>query len=174
MSERMQCSDLSAGDRIGFKGPASTAWLAPRVPALPSQPNRLVVIAPDIVVGRLSASEYTIVSIAGAPCSLVERLRTAWHAELPADCYMVPRLHSQALFRLEGERTFDLLAKMSPVDFRGKAFPEGAIAQTTCAKVVVQLYCLTRTNRPGVLVAVDSTLATHLAECMADAMAEYS
>ena len=170
----MQFSDLSAGDRIGFKGPASTGWLAPRVAGLPPHPNRFLAIAPDLVIGRLSASEYTIVSLAGAPCALVERLRTEWQAETPAGCHVVPRFHSQALFRLEGERTFDLLAKMSPVDFRGKAFPEGAIAQTTCAKVVVQLYCLTRTNRPGVLVAVDSTLATHLAECMADAMAEYS
>ena len=77
------------------------------------------------------------------------------------------------LFVLEGASVFELLAKMSPVDFRDRAFPAGAIAQTTCAKVVVQLYCLARAPRPRVLIAVDSTLATHLSECMADAMTEY-
>lgn len=173
MSDGLQFTDFSTGDRIGFKGPASVAWLSPRLPELPAQPNRWVASPPEIIVGRLSPSEFTILSLAKAGDGLVDRLRADWNAQAPSGCYIVPRFHSQALFGLEGESAFDLLAKMSPVDFRDRAFPAGAIAQTTCAKVVVQLYCLARAPRPRVLIAVDATLATHLSECVADAMNEY-
>jgi sarcosine oxidase subunit gamma len=173
MTERLRFSDLSAGDRIGFKGPESSNWLSSRIAGLPSQPNRLTSIEPGIVIGRLSSSEYSILALAVAGSGLVAGLRADWDAKTPAGCYVVPRFHSQALFGLEGEVIFDLLAKMSPVDFRERTFPVGAIAQTTCAKAVVQLYCLARAPQPRVLIAVDSTLATHLADCVADAMSEY-
>jgi sarcosine oxidase, subunit gamma len=173
MSEPLRFSDLSARDRIGFKGAESTGWLAPKLAALPSQPNRLTFVAPETIIGRLSASEYTILSLAESGGRLIEELRSDWNAQKPAGCYVAPRFHSQALYDLEGAPTFDLLATMSPVDFRARAFPAGAIAQTTCANVVAQLYCLARAPVPRVLVAVDSTYAVHLTACVADAMTEY-
>ena len=66
---------------------------------------------------------------------VIERVAAAWSAERPADCYRVPKADGQAMIALAGTRAFELLAKMSPVDFRPQVFPPGSIAQTTCARV---------------------------------------
>lgn len=165
--------DLSLCDRIGFKGAGSTPWLAAQGCALPQRPNLLTRTDDGLTVGRLAASEYVLLSERAALHALLDRLRAGYRTDRPADCYLVPKADGQALLELTGTRAFDVLAKMSPIDFRPRAFPVGSIAQTTCAWVTVQILHVGVLPHPAVLLLVDTSYALHLWDCLADAMREF-
>ena len=165
--------DLSLCDRIGFKGIGSTPWLAAHACDLPQRPNLLTRAVDGLTVGRLAASEYVLLSDRASLHALLDRLRTSYRTDRPANCYLVPKADGQALLELTGARAFDVLAKMSPIDFRPLAFPAGSIAQTTCARVTVQILHVGVEPHPAILLLVDTSYALHLWDSLADAMREF-
>ena len=165
--------DLSLCDRIGFKGTGSTPWLAAHGCDLPLHPNLLTRADDGLTLGRLAASEYVLLSDRAAQHALLEVLRAGYRTDRPADCYLVPKADGQAMLELTGARAFDVLAKMSPIDFRPQAFPAGSIAQTTCARVTVQILHVGVEPRPAVLLLVDTSYALHLWDSLADALREF-
>lgn len=165
--------DLSLCDRIGFKGIGSTPWLAAHACDLPQRPNLLTRAVDGLTVGRLAGSEYVLLSDRADEHLLLNRLRASYGTDRPADCYLVPKADGQAMLELTGACAFDVLAKASPIDFRPLAFPAGSIAQTTCARVTVQILHVGVEPHPAVLLLVDTSYALHLWDSLADAMREF-
>ena len=165
--------DLSACERIGFKGRGANDWLASHGVVLPERPNLLLPASGDLIVGRLAASEFVLLCTRPGAQALIDALRADYRLARPEDCYLVPKADGQAMLGLSGAMSFDVLSKMSPVDFRPREFPAGAIAQTTCARVGTQILHIRSAPSSEVILLVDSSYAVHLWDCITDAMREF-
>lgn len=168
----MALQDLSACERIGFKGRGANDWLARHGVVLPERPN-LLLESGGLIVGRLAASEFVLLCTQPGAQALIDALRSDYRLARPEDCYLVPKADGQAMLALSGAMSFEVLSKMSPVDFRPREFPAGAIAQTTCARVGTQILHIRSTPSCEVILLVDSSYAVHLWDCITDAMREF-
>ncbi len=166
----MALRDLSVCERIGFKGRGTNDWLARHGVVLPQRPNLLLPASGGLIVGRLAASEFVLFCTRPGAQALIDALRSDYRRARPEDCYLVPKADGQAMLSLAGAMSFEVLSKMSPVDFRPREFPAGAIAQTTCARVSTQILHIALNE---VILLVDSSYAVHLWDCITDAMREF-
>lgn len=163
-------TDLSPFARTGFKGADTPAWLVAQGVTVPDAPNRSLPQPDGAVVARLSAGEFLVLGRPGAEPGLVERLDGAWGWETGAGlCFPLPRQDSHAWFHLKGAKVPEMLAKMCGVDLRRHVFADGAVAQTSVARLNA---ILIRQGDDFHLLA-DSASAEYLWDCVVDAMAEY-
>ena len=165
--------DLSDCDRIGFKGRGTNDWLAGHGVVPPERPNLLLFESGGLITGRLAASEFVLLSTRPGAQALIDAMRSDYRLARPDDCYLVPKADGQAMLGLSGAMTFEVLSKMSPVDFRPREFPAGAIAQTTCARVSTQILHIRSAPSSEVILLVDTSYAVHLWDCIIDAMREF-
>lgn len=161
-------TDLSAVARTGFKGADTPHWLAAQGLTIPDQPNRAVAQADGSLLARLSAGEFLLLGRPGP--GLVERLDAAWSWEAEAGlCFPLPRRDSHAWFRLDGPAVPDMMAKLCGVDLRRHVFADGAVAQTSVAR----LNGIVIRQGDAFHLLADSASAEYLRTCVADAMAEF-
>lgn len=163
-------TDLSPLARTGFKGADSAAWLARQELTVPALPNQAVAQADGSLLARLSAGEFLLLGGLGDEMGLVQHLDAAWSWEAQAGlCFPVPRQDSHAWFHLKGTAVAAMLAKLCGVDMRPHVFADGAIAQTSVAR----LNAIVIRQGDAYHLLADSASAEYLWDCLVDAMAEF-
>ncbi|MGE5516782.1 MAG: sarcosine oxidase [Bacteroidota bacterium] len=163
-------TDLSPFARTGFKGADTPDWLGRHGLAIPAQPNQAVVQADGSLLARLSMGEFLLLARPGDEMGLVERLDAAWSwGDGAGLCFPLPRQESHAWFHLRGAAVPEMMAKLCGVDLRRHVFADGALAQTSVAR----LNAIVIRQGDDFHLLADSASAEYLWECVTDAMAEF-
>lgn len=162
--------DLSTLRRWGVTGRGATARLADIGFDVPADANRAARQPNADILARLSNDEYLLLAtgmLHGAePSTGISDAGD--HAAGPV--YGLPRQDSHCWFAVTGRRAAAMLATVCAVDMRDSAFADGAIAQTSVARVsAVVLRCDLR-DCPCYFVLSSSTAAEYLWDAIAGAM----
>ena len=131
----LSVTDLSTHPRIGFKGAGARQWLGDRAMDLPARPNCAIRQPDDSLVARLSDQEHLILDNLAADALLRNDLLLDWQREQPARCYPLQRTDSHCWLVLAGEEAAGMMSSLCAVDLRPGYFDNGAIAQTSVARV---------------------------------------
>ena len=166
--------DLSVLPRIGFKGAGTRDWLASRNVALPAATNLASLQTDGAIAAQLGPQEILILSDITGVSSLAEQLESDWHSsEQIARGYPLPRRETHAWFRICGEHSAAMFAKMSAIDLRPHKFDQHRLAQTSIARatgIIIR-------NDVGAVLAydllVDWAMADYYVDVLLDAMAEF-
>ncbi|MGE6689891.1 sarcosine oxidase subunit gamma [Stutzerimonas stutzeri] len=164
--------DLSNLPRVGFRGADSAAFLQARGYQLPEKPNRGTSQPSGETVLRLSETEYFLL---GSLTDGGERIATEesdWALGEQA-CYLLPRQDSHAWLALTGAYLPQLMAKICGVDLRAEAFPAGAVAQTSVARLSAIVVNATTPGLPVFHILCDRASAHYLWGTLLDAMDEW-
>ncbi|MGH6720395.1 MAG: sarcosine oxidase, partial [Alphaproteobacteria bacterium] len=157
----MGLADVSALRRGGYKGWAALDWLGGQGVAMGA--NNTTVGQPDgSRVARLADSEALILGDLDGRSVLLDRVEAAWSIDTAVGAYPVPRPDTNAWFALTGAHAWAMMAKLCGVDLRPKAFADGAVAQTSVARMsaIVIRHDLGRTL--GYDLILDSASAAYL------------
>jgi len=169
----LSLADLSLLPRTGFKGRGAPDWLAAIGVDLPPAPNLAVRQADGTLVARLSNEEHVLLSPQSGDAGTVERLDAAWSLDGAPGCYRLPRADSHAWLRVAGARADAMFAKLCGVDLRPHRFPDGAVAQTSVAR----LSAIAIRDDLGAALSYhllcDSASVEYLWDCLLDEMAEF-
>ncbi|MEM7124460.1 MAG: sarcosine oxidase [Pseudomonadota bacterium] len=164
-------ADLSALPRAGYKGWDMATWVTAQGISL-GEPNTATVQADGSLACRLSAGELLMLGGLNGASDTIDQLAGVW-SMADAVCFPVPRADTNFCLALSGRHIPEMMAKMCGIDLRPQRFVDGAIAQTSVARMNAILvrhdlgatYCL--------LMVADSASAVYMWECLTDAMAEF-
>ena len=175
-SEQLQrCAliDLSNLPRVGFRGPDSAAHLQSKGYQLPEAPNQAVVQSTGESVLRLSQTEYFLLGSLTDGGARIAADESSWHYDESQANYLLPRQDSHAWLALSGAHLPQLFAKVCGVDLRAEAFPVGAVAQTSVARLNAIVVNAGTTNLPLFHLLCDRASAHYLWGALLDAMDEF-
>ena len=164
--------DLTNLARVGFRGAAAAEYLAGRGYQLPEAPNRALTQADGSHVARLSQTEYLLLGSLRDAGSRIAGEEAAWQFGAAAN-YLLPRQDSHAWLLLTGEHSAAVMAKLCGVDLRPAAFPVGAVAQTSAARINVIVVNLPEGELPCFHILCDRASASYFWDALLDAMAEF-
>lgn len=164
--------DLTEVPRVGFRGQQSAAYLQARGFTLPDAPNRAVTQADGSHVARLSQTEYFILGSLQDRGERIADEEARWELDHSAN-YLLPREDSHAWLQLSGVCIAEVMAKLCGVDLRPQAFPSGAVAQTSAARINVIVINLGDEHLPCLQILCDRASVTYFWEAMLDAMQEF-
>jgi sarcosine oxidase subunit gamma len=173
-ARRLAIADLSPLPRTGFKGPQALAWLGAQGVAIDTTPNRAARQSDGGLACTLSWGEALVLGGLDGGGAGIARLDGAWSLDGAPGVYRVPRRDSHAWFAVTGTEAPAMFAKICGVDLRPKAFPEGAIAQTSIARMNGILARADLGGVPVVHLLADSASAGYLWACVTDAMNEWT
>ena len=176
-ARRMGLADLSPLPRTGFKGAGALEWLASQGVALAAESNRGYRQAGGEIALKLAPNEVLLVDSPAGEGRLIAALDAAWSwgEEKPRQAigYPVPRADSHCWFALSGLRAAELFSKICGVDLRAHRFAEGAIAQTSVARISAIILRHDFAETPGFYLLADSASGDYLWDCLLDAMMEF-
>jgi sarcosine oxidase subunit gamma len=162
--------DLSTLPRWGVTGRGATASLKDTGFEVPAGVNRSVRQVNGDVLARLSDDEYLLLPIglliAAEPPAGIPRVQG--HAAGPV--YELPRQDSHSWFALTGRKASTILATICGVDMRDVAFVDGAVAQTSIARVSAVVVRNDLGHSPCFFVLVSSMAAEYLWDAITGAM----
>lgn len=165
-------TDLTELARVGFRGSDSAAYLQARGYRLPSLPNQAVRQADGGWVARLSQTEYLLLGSLADDGTRVAGEEAEWVQDGQRN-YLLPRQDSHAWLQLSGVHASAVMAKLCGVDLRAKAFPVGAVAQTSAARINVIVVNVSGDQRPALQLLFDRASLAYLREAVLDAMDEF-
>ncbi|MBK4994158.1 sarcosine oxidase [Pseudomonas sp. S37] len=166
-------TDLTELARVGFRGSDSAAYLQARGYRLPSLPNQAVLQADGGWVARLSQTEYLLLGSLADDGTRVAGEEAAWVQDGQRN-YLLPRQDSHAWLQLSGVHASAVMAKLCGVDLRAGAFPVGAVAQTSAARINVTVVNVGGDQRSTLQLLFDRASLAYLREAMLDAMDEFN
>ena len=177
----MGLAELSPLPRTGFKGPGTAEWLKAQGVAVPDESNRAARQEDGALALRLGPGEVMVLGDLAGRSGLPAALERAWNAApLPPETspatprgFPVPRAETHAWFLATGQDAPAMFAKLCAVDLRPSGFPDGAIAQTSLARMTGILVRDDRGGVPAYHVLADSASAAYLWACLIDAMSEF-
>lgn len=164
--------DLSELNRIGLRGRPVEAILSQKGIGFPEKPNQFVVAESGALIARLGTTECWVMDNPLAETGLIKSLQIRANSE--QDCYPLYCQHSHAWFALTGKFLPELMAKICGVDLRAESFPEGAIVQTSIARVSGIIIHHSINGIPVFSILSDSSSAEYLWHALLDAMQEYT
>lgn len=164
--------DLTEVPRVGFRGQQSAAYLQARGFTLPDAPNRAVTQADGSHVARLSQTEYFILGSLQDRGERIADEEARWELDHSAN-YLLPREDSHAWLQLSGVCIAEVMAKLCGVDLRPAAFPPGAVAQTSAARINVIVINLGSKGQPAFQILFDRASLAYFKSAVLDAMAEF-
>ncbi|WP_095097213.1 sarcosine oxidase subunit gamma [Pseudomonas sp. Irchel 3A5] len=169
-----QCAliDLTDVPRVGFRGQQSAGYLSARGFSLPDAPNRAVTQADGSHVARLSQTEYLILGSLADQGQRIADEEARWELDHNAN-YMLPRQDSHAWLQLSGMHITEVMAKLCGVDLRPQAFPAGAVAQTSAARINVIVINLGPPELPAFQILCDRASLEYFKGAVLDAMGEF-
>lgn len=159
-------ADFSLKPRTGFKGSGAASWLAQQGLALPDDPNQACLDAQGRMVARLSWGEFLLLGDFAT-------LEKAWSYESASMCFPLPRRDSHAWIVVSGEAAPKMMAKICGIDLRPQVFPQGAIAQTSVARLNAIVIADRIGGRTGFHLLSDGSTSQYLWDCLVDAMLEF-
>jgi len=164
---QLSLHDFSVKLRYGFRGPQAHTVLSAAQIAVPSAANNLCTTASGELVLRLSNTEYWLLHPqAGKQQTLLESQSTE-------QCYSLFCQDSHAWLVLAGPNIARVMAKLCAVDLRESAFPRGAIAQTSVARVNAIIAHHSFGDIAVFSILSDSASASYLWDAIQDAMQEF-
>ena len=166
-------ADLTPLPRTGFKGRDTPDWLTAQGVEIPDAPNQAKRQQDGTLVARLSNDEHVFLSDLTGGAPMVAALDENWQLEPGRMCFSMPRAETHAWFALSGECTSEMLSKVCGVDARLAKFPNGAIAQTSIARINGILIRNDLGTTPAFYVLADSASADFLWPGLIDAMQEF-
>jgi sarcosine oxidase subunit gamma len=173
---RLAIVDLSPLPRTGFKGTGAVEWLGSQGLACGPDSNRAYLQPDGALAARLAPTEIFLLGDLAGAGGLVARLDAAWHwgDEKPRKPigYPMPRADSHCWFAVTGDHSAAMFAKICGIDLRPAKFAEGAIAQTSVAKMSAIIIRIPNLPVPGYHLLADSASAEYLWDCVLDSMAE--
>ena len=164
--------DLTDLPRVGFRGQQSAAYLQARGFTLPDAPNQAVTQADGSHVARLSQTEYFILGSLADRGERIADEEARWELDHSAN-YLLPREDSHAWLHLSGVCIAEVMAKLCGVDLRPAAFPPGAVAQTSAARINVIVINLGSKGQPAFQILFDRASLAYFKGAVLDAMAEF-
>ncbi len=165
-------TDLTEMARAGFRCVDSAAYLQQRGYRLPQQPNQAVRQDDGGWVARLSQTEYLLLGSLADEGARVAAAEAEWVQDAQRN-YLLPRQDSHAWLQLSGVHGSGVMAKLCGVDLRAGAFPVGAVAQTSAARINVIVVNVGSDERPALQLLFDRASLAYLREAMLDAMDEF-
>ncbi|KIY38712.1 sarcosine oxidase [Pseudomonas sp. 10-1B] len=165
-------TDLSDLARVGFRGGDSAAYLQARGYRLPSLPNQALRQEDGGWVVRLSQSEYLMLGSLADDGARVAGAEAEWVLDDQRN-YLLPRQDSHAWLQLSGVHGSAVMAKLCGVDLRAQAFPVGAVAQTSAARINVIVVNVGRDELPALQLLFDRASLAYFQEAVLDAMSEF-
>ncbi|WP_069942771.1 sarcosine oxidase [Pseudomonas putida] len=165
-------TDLTALARVGFRGADSAAYLQQRRYRLPTQPNQAVRQHDGSWVARLSQAEYLLLGSLADDGARVADVEAEWVQDAQRN-YLLPRQDSHAWLQLSGVHGSAVMAKLCGVDLRAGAFPVGAVAQTSVARINMIVLNVGRDERPALQLLFDRASLAYVCEAVLDAMGEF-
>lgn len=166
-------ADLSVLPRVGFKGREAPGWLELQGLTLPSAPNLSRRMDDGALLARLSAEEHLLLSDVAATGDLCARLVSAWSMDTADGVYALPRSDSHAWLLVTGTRATEMFAKLCAIDLRAHKFADGAVAQTSIARVNGIVIRADLGDIPGFHLLFDWASADYLWGCLIDAADEF-
>ncbi|MNN27994.1 Sarcosine oxidase, gamma subunit family [compost metagenome] len=158
--------------RVGFRGSDSAAYLQARGYHLPSLPNQAVRQEDGGWVARLSQTEYLLLGSLADDGARVAGVEAEWLQDGQRS-YLLPRQDSHAWLQLSGAHGSAVMAKLCGVDLRAEAFPLGAVAQTSAARINVIVVNVGSDDRPALQLLFDRASLAYFREALLDAMDEF-
>ena len=165
-------TDLTDVARVGFRGGDSAAYLQQRGYRLPQRPNQAARQDDGGWVARLSQTEYLLLGSLADEGARVAAAEAEWVQDAQRN-YLLPRQDSHAWLQLSGVHGSAVMAKLCGVDLRAGAFPVGAVAQTSAARINVIVVNVGSDERPALQLLFDRASLAYLREAMLDAMDEF-
>ncbi|WP_043199077.1 sarcosine oxidase [Pseudomonas putida] len=165
-------TDLTDVARVGFRGGDSASYLQQRGYRLPQQPDQAVLQDDGGWVARLSQTEYLLLGSLADEGARVAAAEAEWVQDAQRN-YLLPRQDSHAWLQLSGVHGSAVMAKLCGVDLRAEAFPVGAVAQTSAARINVIVVNVGSEERPALQLLFDRASLAYLREAMLDAMDEF-
>lgn len=164
--------DLTNLARVGFRGAQAADYLAARGHALPEAPNRALTQADGSHVARLSQTEYLLLGSLRDAGSRVAQEERDWQLGEGGN-YLLPRQDSHAWLLLTGEHIAAVMAKLCGIDLSPAAFPVGAVAQTSAARINVIVVNLPEGELPCFHILCDRASVNYFWDALLDAMDEF-
>ena len=172
--ELPELCDLSLLPRTGMKGRGAPLWISSVLDAVPEKPNTAVIDQKGTVIARLSNEEFLVVGSPDFDSSLVTGIDEKLVVGSAVNTYRLPQADSHCLLSLSGQHSDAAMAKLCGVDLRPKKFANGAVAQTSVARVNAIVIRYDLGSRLGYYILSDSTSAEYLWTSLIDAIDEYS
>ncbi|UTW08907.1 sarcosine oxidase subunit gamma [Pseudomonas benzenivorans] len=170
--ERCALIDLTNLPRVGFRGADSAAYLSARDFQLPDAANQSLTQADSSLIARLSQTEYLLLGSLHDVGARIAALEADWRLGDSAN-YLLPRQDSHAWLQLTGQYIAEVMAKLCGVDLRPKAFPMGAVAQTSAARINVIVINQSAGDLPSFQILCDRASVNYFWDAMLDAMQEF-
>ena len=167
-------ADLSPLPRAGYKGGGALAWLRAHGVVGLDVDNRATRQPDGAIAARLAQSEALLLGDVAAEGGLCSRLDAAWSEDGAPGCYPVRRDAASFWFVVTGAMAATLFAKLCGVDLRPEHFPEGAVAQTSMARLNTVIVRQDVGAVPAYHLLGDSASAEYFWDCLIDAMAEFT
>lgn len=164
--------DLTDLPRMGLRGADSAAWLNARGYLLPGAPNHALAQPDGGWVARLSQSEYLLLGSLADRGARITAEEAGWQLDGTAH-YLLPRQDSHAWLTLTGRHAAQVMAKVCGVDLRPEAFPSGAVAQTSAARINVIAINAGDDRLPRLHLLCDRPSLAYFHSALLDAMAEF-
>jgi sarcosine oxidase subunit gamma len=170
--QRCALVDLSNLARVGFRGVQAADYLTAKGYRLPEAPNRALTLDDGSHIARLSQNEYLLLGSLRDAGARIQQEEAAWQFGEQAN-YLLPRQDSHAWLLLSGAHISEVMAKLCGVDLRPQAFPAGAVAQTSAARINVIVINLSLGGLPCFQLLCDRASAAYFWDALLDAMAEF-
>lgn len=165
--------DLTDLPRVGFRGAQSAEYLQARGFTLPDAPNRALTQADGSHIARLSQTEYLVLGSRADNGERIAAEEARWELDHSAN-YLLPRQDSHAWLQLSGAALSQVMAKLCGVDLREQAFPAGAVAQTSAARINVIVINLGGEALPTFQILFDRASLEYFTAAVLDAMDEFN
>ncbi|WP_278348712.1 MULTISPECIES: sarcosine oxidase subunit gamma [Stutzerimonas] len=165
--------DLTNLARVGFRGTDAADYLQHRNYRLPEAPNRALAQLDGSLVARLSQTEYLLLGSLHDGGSRIQAEENRWALGAKA-LYLLPRQDSHAWLLLSGEHASQVMAKLCGVDLRAESFAEGAVAQTSAARINVIVINAPIDGLPGYHILCDRSSVSYFWDVLLDAMSEFA
>ena len=138
-AKAMALADLSLLPRTGFKGRGTVEWLSDQGLKIGPDSNRAYQQSGGAWALRLAPTEILLIDALSGSGRLINQLNEAWRwgeqASRQAQGYPMPRQDSHCWLMVTGKSAPEMFAKVCGVDLRPRHFAQGAIAQTSMAKM---------------------------------------
>ena len=164
--------DLTGLPRVGFRGAQSGEYLQSRGFSLPDKPNQAITQPDGSHVARLSQTEYLLLGSLRDRGERIADEEARWEMDHLAN-YLLPREDSHAWMQLSGVHAAEVMAKLCGVDLRSAAFAQGAVAQTSAARINVIVINISAESHPILHILCDRASLEYFKGALMDAMAEF-
>lgn len=161
--------DFTAHPRLALRGPGSAAWLAEQGWAMPRALNTATTTATGHTLLRLGKTEAWVLAGQGAPNPVQQAHRQLHQGE---GLYPLYAQHSHAWFVLAGPQRAAIMATLCAVDMSEAAFPVGAVAQTSVARLSAVVAHHPWAEAAVFSLLVDRSYAAYFYTAVADALAQ--